>query len=72
MKRRGMTLREALGCVLSVRPQALPNPGFLAQLKTLEVELTGMSTVEVDELPRREADRLAMFCGEMTYVVPAI
>ncbi|KAF6744671.1 protein-tyrosine phosphatase-like protein [Ephemerocybe angulata] len=66
MKQRGMTLREALGCVLSVRPQVLPNPGFLAQLKTLEVELTGMSTVEVDELPKREVDRLAMFLGEAT------
>lgn len=31
------------------------------QLKELEVEITGVSTLEVDELPRREADRLALF-----------
>ncbi|KAJ3504507.1 hypothetical protein NLJ89_g7898 [Agrocybe chaxingu] len=62
MKQRGMTLREALGLVLRARPQVSPNPGFLQQLKDLEVELRGsVSTLDVDELPRREADRLALF-----------
>lgn len=71
MKERGMSLRAALGHVLSARPQASPNSGFLQQLKELEKELTGFSTLEdVEELPRREADRLALFLdgeiGEMT------
>ncbi|KAJ3535882.1 hypothetical protein NMY22_g6284 [Coprinellus aureogranulatus] len=61
MKRNGLTLEEALGQVIRARPQALPNPGFLQQLKEMEVELQGESTLEFDELPRREADRLALF-----------
>ncbi|CAA7261130.1 unnamed protein product [Cyclocybe aegerita] len=62
MKRREMSLREALGLVLCARPQVSPNHGFLQQLKDLEVELRGgVSTLDVDELPRREVDRLALF-----------
>mgnify|MGYP001328504095 CR=1 FL=1 len=66
MKQKGMGLREALGHVVRRRPQVSPNPGFLAQLKEMEVELRGRASMEtVEELPRREVDRLAMFSEEM-------
>jgi len=71
MKRKGMTLKAALGQIIRVRPQVSPNAGFLKQLKEMEMELFGMavSSLEgVDELPKREKDRLALFeereCGE--------
>ncbi|TEB32542.1 phosphatases II [Coprinellus micaceus] len=66
MKKRGMTLKEALGRVIRSRPQVSPNSGFLRQLKELEVELRGDSSIDVDELPRREVDRLAYFADAST------
>jgi len=64
MKARSMSLRSALKQVLRARPQVSPNPGFLRQLKQLEVELSGCVTLDVDELPKREKDRLALFEDE--------
>ncbi len=61
MMRKGMTLKAALGKIVRVRPQISPNTGFLQQLKEMEVELYGSSSLEVDELPKREQDRLALF-----------
>ncbi|PFH48570.1 hypothetical protein AMATHDRAFT_103347, partial [Amanita thiersii Skay4041] len=61
MKRRGMTLKAALGQIVRVRPQISPNAGFLQQLKDLEMELFGSISLEVEELPKREKDRLALF-----------
>lgn len=64
MKRKGMTLKAALGQIIRVRPQVSPNAGFLQQLKEMEMELLGtaVSSLEgVDELPKREKDRLALF-----------
>jgi len=64
MKRKGMTLKAALGQIIRVRPQVSPNAGFLRQLKEMELELfgTAVSSLEgVDELPKREKDRLALF-----------
>ena len=61
MKRKGMSLKAALGQIIRVRPQISPNAGFLRQLKETEVELYGSSSLEVDELPKREKDRLALF-----------
>ncbi|KAI0797443.1 protein-tyrosine phosphatase-like protein [Abortiporus biennis] len=61
MKRHKMTLKAALGQIVLARPQVSPNPGFLQQLKELEVELHGVSTLDVDEFPKREKDRLALF-----------
>jgi len=64
MKRKGMTLKAALGQIIRVRPQVSPNTGFLRQLKEMEMELFGtvVSSLEgVDELPKREKDRLALF-----------
>ena len=63
MKRKGMTLRTALGQIVRVRPQVLPNAGFLKQLREMEVELYGSCSLEVEELPKREKDRLALFEG---------
>lgn len=61
MRRRGMTLKAALGQIVRVRPQVAPNPGFLRQLKEMEVALFGSCSLEVEELPKREKDRLALF-----------
>ncbi|KAJ7685556.1 protein-tyrosine phosphatase-like protein [Mycena polygramma] len=61
MKRRGMTLKEALGQIITARPQVSPNPGFLRQLKELEMELFGSVSLDIDEIPKREKDRLALF-----------
>jgi len=61
MKQKGMTLKAALGKVVRVRPQISPNPGFLQQLKEMEVELYGSGSLEVDEFPKQEKDRLSLF-----------
>ncbi|EPS93372.1 phosphatases II [Fomitopsis schrenkii] len=61
MKSRGMSLKEALGQVARARPQVSPNPGFLRQLKELDQYLHGTVSLDVDELPKREKDRLALF-----------
>jgi atypical dual specificity phosphatase len=61
MKRRGMRLVEALGLVIRARPQVSPNHGFLLQLKKMEKELFGSVTLDVEGLPRKAQDRLALF-----------
>jgi atypical dual specificity phosphatase len=61
MKRKGMTLKAALGQIIRVRSQISPNAGFLQQLKEMEMALYGSSSLEVVELPKREKDRLALF-----------
>lgn len=61
-----MPLRQALGLVIRARPQVLPNLGFIAQLKRLELELFGFSTLHVDALPRREDDRLELFSAHQS------
>ncbi|KAJ7785813.1 protein-tyrosine phosphatase-like protein [Mycena metata] len=64
IKRHGMSLKMALGQILLARPQVSPNAGFIAQLKELELELLGTVSLDVDELPKREKDRLALFTNE--------
>lgn len=61
IKHHDMSLRTALGQIVRARPQASPNPGFLRELKELELQLRGILSLEADELPKREKDRLAMF-----------
>ncbi|OBZ77831.1 Dual specificity protein phosphatase 1 [Grifola frondosa] len=61
MSRHGMSLLEALGTVVLKRPTVSPNPGFLRQLKELEMKLYGKVTLEADELPKRREDREAVF-----------
>ena len=58
-----MTLRAALGQIVRVRPQISPNAGVLKQLREVVVELYGSCSLEVEELPKREKDRLALFEG---------
>ena len=72
MKCRDMSLKNALGLVVRARPQSLPNPGFLRQLKELDQELHGTISLDVDELPKRGNERLAMFkFADDSQVVPA-
>lgn len=66
MKSRGMSLKAALGLVLEARPQVSPNSGFLQHLKGLEEELFGAVTLDVDQMPKREKDRLAMFVNDIS------
>lgn len=61
MKKHGMTSKEALGLIVRARPPACPNAGFLAQLKELEFKLYGVSSLDVDLLPAKREDRLALF-----------
>jgi atypical dual specificity phosphatase len=61
MKQKGMTLKAALRQIIHLRPQISPNAGFLEQLKEMEMELYGSNSLEVEELPKREKDRLALF-----------
>ena len=57
-----MTLMQALKQIVEARPQVCPNPGFIQQLKDLEKGMRGTeSTLGVDELPKKEKDRLALF-----------
>ncbi|KAH0588622.1 hypothetical protein H2248_004447 [Termitomyces sp. 'cryptogamus'] len=60
IRRRNMSLREALRQIVVVRPQVSPNSGFWRQLKELELEVRGEVSLDVDELPKREKDRLAL------------
>ncbi|KAG6876616.1 hypothetical protein C0993_001868 [Termitomyces sp. T159_Od127] len=60
IRRRNMSLKEALHQIVVVRPQISPNSGFLQQLKELEQELRGDVSLDVEELPKREKDRLAL------------
>jgi len=61
MKEQGMSLKAALRHVVQARLQVSPNHGFLEQLKTPEQELYGILTLEVNALPHREVDHLALF-----------
>ncbi|KAL6787221.1 protein-tyrosine phosphatase-like protein [Trichoderma sp. SZMC 28012] len=61
MKHHNMSLRAALGQIVRARPQASPNPGFLQELRDLELQLRGASSLDIDELPKREKERLALF-----------
>jgi len=59
-------LRDGLALIIQKRGQARPNPGFLGQLKEMEVELFGLeaSTVSETELPLSRAKKLKLFQEE--------
>jgi atypical dual specificity phosphatase len=59
----GMSLKRALGLVVSARPNACPNPGFVSQLQQAELECRGSSSFPLGllSLPRKKEDRLALF-----------
>lgn len=59
--KKDMSLKEAMGTLVRARNAVCPNPGFVVQLKTLEVEIRGVSSLNVDILPSKKSDRIAMF-----------
>ncbi|KAF7794356.1 hypothetical protein EIP86_005490 [Pleurotus ostreatoroseus] len=61
MRSHRMSLKAAMGLVVKARPQVSPNPGFIKQLQVLEEEIFGLVTLDIDQLPKREKDRLALF-----------
>jgi len=61
MKKCDMTLKDALGLIIRARPAVCPNAGFIRQLKEMEIELRGMSSLEIDSLPTRKDQRLVLF-----------
>jgi atypical dual specificity phosphatase len=61
MKKCDMTLKDALGLIIRARPAVCPNAGFFRQLKEMEIELQGISSLEIDSLPTRKDQRLALF-----------
>ena len=67
MQEQRMSLRAGLGLVIRKREQARPNPGFLEQLKEMEVELFELetATVSVEEVPLLRAEKLKLFQEEI-------
>jgi atypical dual specificity phosphatase len=63
MQEQRMSLRASLALIIQKREQAYPNPGFLEQLKELEMELFGLeaATVSVAKLPLSRAEKLKLF-----------
>ena len=63
MQERGMSLRAGLALIIQKREQAYPNPGFLEQLKEMEMELFGLeaATLSVAKLPLSRAEKLKLF-----------
>ncbi|KAF7301020.1 Dual specificity protein phosphatase 19 [Mycena indigotica] len=60
MQHREMSLRQALATLILARPAICPNTGFLTQLKEMEVGLRGVSTIELESLPLKREDRIAV------------
>ena len=63
MQEQRMSLRAGLALIIQKREQAYPNPGFLEQLKEMEMELFGLeaATVSVAKLPLSRAEKLKLF-----------
>lgn len=59
----GMSLKQALGLIVRARPNACPNPGFVAQLQQAELECRGSSSLppSLISLPSKKEERLALF-----------
>ena len=66
MQKQRMSLRAALALIIQKREQACPNPGFLEQLKEMEVKLFGLEAATVSEtkLPLSRAMKLKLFQEE--------
>ncbi|KLO13176.1 phosphatases II, partial [Schizopora paradoxa] len=58
MRRREMSLRDALRQILQARPQIQPNPGFILQLKEMEMGLRGEVSLDIVEFSKLQKDRL--------------
>ncbi|KAK8038869.1 hypothetical protein PG993_007280 [Apiospora rasikravindrae] len=67
MREESMSLREALGAIMKVRPAMRPNDGFLRQLKELELGLRGEeskgSLDGVESLPLETKKRQDLLLG---------
>ena len=63
MQEQRVSLRAGLALIIQKREQAYPNPGFLEQLKEMEMELFGLeaATVSVAKLPLSRAEKLKLF-----------
>ncbi|TFY76509.1 hypothetical protein EWM64_g7502 [Hericium alpestre] len=61
LTRKNMSLKDALGRLIRARPAICPNPGFLAQLKDLELRTCGEASLDVVALPAKKTDRVALF-----------
>lgn len=68
ISKQNMSLRSALGIIITARPAVCPNAGFLAQLKGLETTLRGECSLDLDVLPAKKADRMALFSNDATYL----
>ena len=66
MMEQRMSLRAGLALIIQKRDQACPNPGFLEQLKEMEIELFGLEAATVSEakLPLSRAEKLKLFSKE--------
>jgi atypical dual specificity phosphatase len=58
-----MSLKDALGLLVRARPAVCPRPGFIAQLKDLEMRVRGRCSLDVDVLPGLKEARLALLAG---------
>lgn len=61
LTRKNVPLKDALGRLVRARPAICPNPGFLAQLKDLELRTRGKASLDVSALPAKKMDRVALF-----------
>ncbi|KAG1753216.1 protein-tyrosine phosphatase-like protein [Suillus lakei] len=63
ISRCSMSLKDALGLLVRARPAVCPRPGFIAQLKDLEIRVRGCCSLDVDVLPGSKEARLALLGG---------
>ncbi|KAG2100263.1 protein-tyrosine phosphatase-like protein [Suillus cothurnatus] len=58
-----MSLKDALGLLVRARPVVCPRPGFIAQLKDLEIRVRGHCSLDVDVLPGSKEARMVLLGG---------
>jgi atypical dual specificity phosphatase len=58
-----MSLKDALGLLVRARPVVCPRPGFIAQLKDLEIRERGHCSLDVDVLPGSKEARMVLLGG---------
>ncbi|KAG2071851.1 DSPc-domain-containing protein [Suillus decipiens] len=63
ISRCSMSLKDALGLLVRARSVVCPRPGFIAQLKDLEIRVRGHCSLDVDILPGSKEARLALLGG---------
>ncbi|ETW75889.1 hypothetical protein HETIRDRAFT_330519 [Heterobasidion irregulare TC 32-1] len=61
LTRKSVPLKDALGRLVRARPAICPNPGFLAQLKDLELRTRGEASLDLSAFPAKKTDRVALF-----------